>query len=73
MIRQAISLITALAFFGATVVGISHGITLGSVLSLISGSGFLLGTLIDLSRREPRISALDEDLAVPESDSNNKD
>ena len=50
--RDFLSLVTALAFFGATAVNATHGITLGSCLSLISGTAFLLGTCIDLEHRK---------------------
>ncbi len=55
MIRKALSLICAAGFFGATLVGILKGVSLGSCLSFTSGTAFLLGTLMDhrdIFRRE---------------------
>lgn len=45
--RKFLSITCGVCFFGATLVNILKGVSLGSSLSFISGTAFFLGTVMD--------------------------
>lgn len=47
VIRKILSIICGFCFFGATLYSVLHTVSLGTVLSFISGTSFLIGTVMD--------------------------